>query len=38
MAGPVLRHRLVLSPEAELERYGPDQAVSTALGAVPVPR
>ena len=38
MAGPVLRHRLVLSPEAELERYGPDQAVNTALGAVPVPR
>jgi MoxR-like ATPase len=38
MAGPVLRHRLVLSPEAELERYGPDQAVGTALGAVPIPR
>jgi MoxR-like ATPase len=38
MAGPVLRHRLVLSPEAELERYGPDEAVNTALGAVPVPR
>jgi MoxR-like ATPase len=38
MAGPVLRHRLVLTPEAELERYGPDEAVNTALGAVPVPR
>ena len=38
MATPVLRHRLVLTPEAELERYGPDDAVRTALGDVPVPR
>ncbi len=38
MAAPVLRHRLILTPEAELERYGPDEAVRTALGAVPVPR
>jgi MoxR-like ATPase len=38
MAAPVLRHRLVLTPEAELERYGPDDAVRTALGDVPVPR
>ena len=38
MAPPVLRHRLVMSPEAELERYGPDEAVAAALGAVPVPR
>jgi len=38
MAAPVLRHRLVLTPEAELERYGPDDAVRTALGEVPVPR
>jgi MoxR-like ATPase len=35
---PVLRHRLVLSPEAELERYEPDDAVQAALAAVPVPR
>ena len=35
MAAPVLRHRLVLTPEAELERYGPDDAVRTALGDVP---
>jgi MoxR-like ATPase len=34
----VLRHRLVLSPEAELERYRPDDAVRAALGAVEVPR
>ena len=38
MAAPVLRHRLVLTPEAELERYGRDDAVLTALGDVPVPR
>jgi MoxR-like ATPase len=35
---PVLRHRLVLRPEAELERYRPDDAVQAALAAVPVPR
>ncbi len=38
MAAPVLRHRLVLTPEAELERYSADDAVRTALGEVPVPR
>jgi MoxR-like ATPase len=38
MAPPVLRHRLILRPEAELERYRPDDAVKTALQAVPVPR
>jgi MoxR-like ATPase len=38
MAPPVLRHRLILRPEAELERYGPDDAVRAALQAVPVPR
>jgi MoxR-like ATPase len=38
MAAPVLRHRLVLTPEAELERYTADDAVRTALGEVPVPR
>jgi MoxR-like ATPase len=38
MAPPVLRHRLVLTPEAELERYTPESAVRAALDAVPVPR
>ena len=38
MAPPVLRHRLILSPEAELERYRPDDAIKAALGSVPVPR
>ncbi len=38
MARPVLRHRLILRAEAELERYSPDDAVRAALAAVPVPR
>jgi MoxR-like ATPase len=38
MARPVLRHRMLLRPEAELERYRPDDAVQAALAAVPVPR
>ncbi len=37
-ARPVLRHRLVLRPEAELERYTAADAVESALAAVPVPR
>ena len=38
MAPPVLRHRLLLRAEAELERYRPDDAVATAIAGVPVPR
>ena len=38
MAPPVLRHRLVLRPEAELERYRPDDAIAATLASVPVPR
>jgi MoxR-like ATPase len=38
VAAPVLRHRLILRPEAELERYRPDDAVRAALDAVAVPR
>jgi MoxR-like ATPase len=38
VAPDVLRHRLLLRPEAELERYTPDDAVRAALEAVPVPR
>ncbi len=38
LAPPVLRHRLVLRPEAELERFDADDAVRTALDSVPVPR
>jgi MoxR-like ATPase len=38
MAAAVLAHRLVLTPEAELERFSGADAVRTALGEVPVPR
>ena len=38
MAAPVLRHRLVLTPEAELERATPVGAIRAALEDVPVPR
>jgi MoxR-like ATPase len=38
MAPAVLAHRLVLRPEAELERYTPSEAVAAALASVPVPR
>ena len=34
----VLRHRLVLTPEAELDQFTPEQALQTALASVPVPR
>ncbi len=37
MARPVLRHRLQLRPEAELDRYQPDEAVQAAIASVPVP-
>jgi MoxR-like ATPase len=38
LALSVLGHRLVMTPEAELERFGPDDALRTALAEVPVPR
>ena len=38
MAAPVLAHRLVLTPEAELDRFLGADAVRTALAEVPVPR
>jgi MoxR-like ATPase len=38
MAPPVLAHRLVLRPEAELERVTPQAAVAAAIAAVTVPR
>ena len=38
VAQAVLGHRLLLTPEAELERFSPADAVDTALGGVPVPR
>jgi MoxR-like ATPase len=38
LATPVLRHRLLLRPEAELEGVSPDRVVEGLLAAVPVPR
>ncbi|MCB0976586.1 MAG: MoxR family ATPase [Acidimicrobiales bacterium] len=38
VAPSVLRHRLVLRPEAELDRVTPDVAVANAIAAVAVPR
>ena len=38
MAEPVLAHRLVLRPEAELDRFTAADAVRAAVAAVPVPR
>jgi MoxR-like ATPase len=38
VAPAVLRHRITLRPEAELERYRADDAVAAAIASVPVPR
>jgi len=38
VAAPVLRHRIVLKPEAELDGVQPDHVVTRILANVPVPR
>ena len=38
VAPAVLRHRITLRPEAELEHYRTDDAVAAAISSVPVPR
>jgi MoxR-like ATPase len=38
MAGPVLAHRLLLSPDATLARRDAQRVVADVLAAVPVPR
>jgi MoxR-like ATPase len=38
VAAPVLRHRIVLKPEAELDGVRPDDVINRILGTVPVPR
>ncbi len=38
MALPVLRHRVILRPEAELEGLTPDRVLSTIMEGIPVPR
>ena len=37
-APPVLRHRLILKPEAELEGYDTDRVIAEILAAVAVPK
>ncbi len=38
MALPVLSHRLLISPDAQLENYRPVDAIRSAVASVPVPR
>ena len=38
VAAPVLRHRILLTPEAELDGYRADDAIGAAVASVPVPR
>lgn len=38
VAHPVLRHRLILTPESELEGINTSQVINKLLGLVPVPR
>jgi MoxR-like ATPase len=38
IAAPLLRHRLILRPEAQLDGLQIDAVVSSLLGQVPVPR
>src|SRR5580692_5378156 len=35
---PVLRHRVILKPEAELEGFDPDRVLADVIAAIPVPR
>jgi MoxR-like ATPase len=35
---PVLRHRIIMKPEADLEGITPDQVLSDVLQAVEVPK
>jgi MoxR-like ATPase len=38
LAHPLLRHRIILRPEAEIEGLTPDRVIERILAAVPVPR
>ena len=38
MARPVLNHRILIRPEAEIERYTPADAIAASLRSVTVPR
>jgi len=38
VAAPILRHRMILKPEADLEGVTPDQVVSEVLAGIAVPK
>ena len=38
MAIPVLRHRIILTPEKEMEGTSPDQVIEEVINKVEVPR
>ncbi len=38
IARPVLRHRIILQPETELEGIKPDEVIGEILNSIPVPR
>ena len=38
LAGPVLRHRLLLAPESEVEGATIDEVIQSIVSGVPVPR
>jgi len=38
IALPVLRHRILLRPEAEIEGATPDQVISEVISGIEVPR
>jgi MoxR-like ATPase len=38
LASVVLEHRLILTPEAELDRFTSQQVIANVLAGVPVPR
>jgi MoxR-like ATPase len=38
IATPILRHRILLKPEADLEGITPDQVITELLASVPVPK
>jgi MoxR-like ATPase len=38
LVAPVLRHRLILTPESELEGGSLDEIIAAIVGTIPVPR
>jgi MoxR-like ATPase len=38
VAAPILRHRMLLKPEADLEGISPDQVIAEVLAGIAVPK